>query len=239
MRWVEGGKPRGMLTVTRNGQFVLSEVLQSSAQTLADVHVAQDGHRVMLVSLDGDCIGWDLLTDDYTRWEFRLPDPVSTNALSPDGENLLAVSLDGHASIYNARTGEQKVVLPSIPGSCRCTSWSEDGHRLAVADRNGGIFVFDVSKGEAIWDSQLKFMCARSLCLSAKGTRLAVCGFDNEIRIWDVDSSLKQPQLIKGNNSLSMYFVFTSNDTQLISGCLDGSIREWSLATNELVRQIR
>ena len=239
VRWVEGGKARGTVTVTRNDQFVLSEVLKSAGQTLAEVHISQDGHRVVFVSQEGVCIGWDLLTDDFTRWEFRLPYRVCANGLSPDGQNLLAVSLDGQAAIYDARTGEQKVALTKIPGCCRCVSWSDDGQRLAVADRNGGIFVFDVSKGEQIWESHLKFMCARSLSLSSKGTRLAVCGFDKEIRVWDLDSSLKHPRLIKGNSSLSMDFVFTANDTQLISGCLDGSIREWSLATNGLVRQIR
>lgn len=239
IRWVEGGKARGTVSVTREGEFVLSESLKSPQQTLAEVHVSKDGHRVVMVSHEGDCVGWDLSADDYERWEFKLPHRVCANGLSPDGKQLLAVSFDGQAAIYDARSGEQKVEMPKIVGCCRCVSWSDDGQRVAAADRNGGLFVLDVADGTLVWENQLKFMCARSLSLSSQGNRLAVCGFDKEIRVWDVDSSDKSPQLIKGNTSLSMGFVFTANDSQLISGCLDGSIREWSLATNTLVRQIR
>lgn len=239
VRWVETGKAQGTVTVTRDGQFVLSETLKSPGQSLAEVHVSSEGHRVILVSQEGDCIAWDLSADDFSRKEFRLPYRVCANGLTPDGQKLLAVSLDGQAAIYDARTGEIAVSLPKIPGCCRCVSWSDDGKRLAVADRNGGIFVLDVSNGEMLWENQLKFMCARSLSLSSKGNRLAVCGFDKDIRVWDLNSPQAEPQLIKGNTSLSMDFVFTSNDSRLISGCLDGSIREWSLEKNSLIRQIR
>jgi WD40 repeat protein len=136
-------------------------------------------------------------------------------------------------------TGKITISFPLICDCCRRASWSGDGSRLAVGDRKGWLAMYDATNGQQLWQGQLEFLFAQSLSLSADGNLLAVGSFDKQIRIWDFSRSDGSPKIIGGNSSVVMGSVFTHKDTRLVTGCLDGTIREYNLVTNQIIRQIR
>ena len=101
------------------------------------------------------------------------------------------------------------------------------------------IYIFDAETGKELWRTKSDLLFARALVLSFDGSFLVVAGFDKTIRIWDWSHAAGSPQFLVGSTGLIRDFVLTDSETKLVAGCVDGTIREWSLDTKALLRQIR
>ena len=238
-QWGQEGLLRHAAYILRQGEFVMSEEIDFGELSIANAYISDDGSVAMVISHEGACVGWELTQPKPTRWEYRLPHTAVTKRLSPDGRTLFVLSTGGVATIRDARTGEPQMTLPKIIGNSRGVVWSGDGRRLALSDPQGGLYVIDVASGKVVWKYQLDFLFGRSMSISKDGNLLAVSSFDKQIRLWDLSDSASQPHMLVGHESIITDMAFNSANTKLVSGSLDGSICEWSLATNQRIRQIR
>ena len=238
----QGSESQGLyftISVLRDGQAIINEEFEGPNVSPADAHISDDGNTVILINHSGDGIGWSISETNPTRWEFQLPQTAVASCLEPNGRRLFAVSNEGEASICDIQTGQVVVSFETIPDCGRSISWSATGNRLAVADRNGLIIVYDTITGQEIWKRSIPLMNQRGIKLSSDGSRMAVAISDRRIQIWDFSHPEEQFSFLEGNSGFVMDCLFVSNNTKLIAGCVDGTIREWSLASNELLRQIR
>ena len=227
------------ISVLRAGQAIINEEYEGPNVSPADAHISDDGNTVILINHSGDGIGWSISETNSTRWEFQLPQTAVANCLEPNGQRLFAVSHEGKASIFDIQTGQVVVSFGTIPDCGRSISWSATGNRLAVADRSGLIILYDTLTGQEIWKRSVPLMNQRGVRLSSDGSRMAAAIADRRIQIWDFSYPEEQSSMLEGNSGFVMDCLFTSNNTRLIAGCVDGTVREWSLASNELLRQIR
>lgn len=138
--------------------------------------------------------------------------------------------------------------------------FSRDGRRVAHVEPDGRVLVRDVETGELIreWSghplrevpvvNQLVKFAVAALTWDAAGNRLATAGYDGKLRVWKLDEEepiaewndespnrtplgYDTPLLLpRGTTSLA----FDPSGASLIAAGLDGSIRLWDIAKQEL-----
>jgi WD40 repeat protein len=237
--WAEDLKIHHQVEVFRGNEFVLSELVVFEPLASASIGVSDDGQTVLLISSEGDLVAWDLSQPTPVRRDVKTDQPTHRCQLSPDGRLLLAAPTDGKIFVCDTRTGATRMELRDEGFDCRSMAWSADGKRFAVGYINGTIRLFDADQGTPIWEDRLAFEFARSITLSKDGRYLASGGFDNTIRVWETTNSRKKPLELTGQAGLIRCLCFTEHDKTLISGSLDGTIHEWSLAEGKSLRRLQ
>ena len=77
------------------------------------------------------------------------------------------------------------------------------------------------------------------MAFSSDGDKLAVGGFDEIIRVWNLTEPEQPPIRLKGQLGVIRSLVFTASNEKLISGSFNGTIFEWSLANQTCTRQFQ
>ena len=237
--WAQECRINHRVDVIRDDQIVVSEELKLEPNSDASVYISHDGNVVMSFSNMGKGIGWDLTDSEPRRWSINVGPICHMNCLSPDGRRLFVASRVEPPYLCNSQTGEGKISLVQIERTCFCVAWSADGSRLSIGDHGGGLHVFDTVTGQRIWYQKLNFEFARSVAFSNHGGKLAVGGFDEIIRVWDLSQPDQEPMQFKGQRGVIRCLEFTASDQNLISGSFNGTVFEWSLANQTCSRQIR
>ncbi len=236
--WAEDSQIHHCVHIDRQEtRLVTNEWVFDSVST-ASISVSFAGEFALLITSEGDVVGWDLSPPTPVEWKFRIGKVGPESRLSSDGRQILVNSRDGKSFLCDARTGTGRIELDEMRDCCRCTAWSRDGKLLAVGDQAGNVHLFETETGIRIWHDQLPSGFARSAALSHDGTRLAVGGFDHIIRVWDVTKVCKRPVEFTGQIGITRCLAFTPSDQTLISGSLGGKIHEWSLDQGTVIREL-
>jgi WD40 repeat protein len=237
--WAEQSQLYESVNIVRGDELLVTEEFLIEVHASADVRISRNGAIALFVRHEGVIVGWGLESTETTRWEYRLKFSPTTTSLSPDGNRLFVASREGTTFVCDSHTGEIQLSLPDIISCSRHATWSSDNRCIAVSNIYGMTLIFDAKTGEIVGQIKNELLFARVLKFSPDGRYLAVGGFDRTIRIWDWAQSDGKPQLLFGSSAQIGSFVFTESGSKLVAGCADGTIREWSLQTNEMTRQIR
>lgn len=237
--WAEGGSIHHRVDIIQHGELLVSEEFGANADSSATVHASADGSYVLVMTLQGTVIGWDLSESKPKRYEFSIGAINLENSLSSNGRRLFVSSDERKPFFCDARTGGARIPLIGFEGFCCCSEWSSDGSQLAVGNQHGDLMVFDTRTGECLWHQKLGFMFARSLAFSSDGKSLATGGFDHTVRVWNLAEPDQAPVELLGQYGIIRGLVFGPADKTLLSACFEGTIREWSLTSGQTIRQIR
>jgi WD40 repeat protein len=130
---------------------------------------------------------------------------------------------------------------------------SADGRRLAVGGLSGTILVWNRESG---YDASLITLTGHasgieSLDFSPDGTRLASASSDQTVRVWDVtesqatdlataaETSTRELLKLTAHTDVVTDVAFTPDGNRLISASQDGTVRVYTLLTEELVELAR
>lgn len=238
-QWTENGEVWSSVSITKDGDAVLTDEFEGEHYYPADIFVSSDGRTASMISHSGTCLGWQFTDAGVERWKAQLPHAATSNSMSPDGRTCLAIYTSGVASICDLKTGQQLVALSDLPNIGRSIAWTDDSKKVAIASRSGSLRVFDTGTGQQLWEKQFDAFNQRRLVFTRDGNRLAVAGLESEIRIWNLEDSSAEETVLLGSSSFVVDMLVTPHQSTLISASIDGTIREWSLEKNELIRQIR
>lgn len=230
---------RHELYVMRGPDLVLFDELEFELAASGTVRTSYDGSIVIVVSHGGTVYGWDLTSPVPVQWTYCTPLQPTLSLLSPDGKSLLIAAENGNLRLYDARAGMIRQAFSLQQDFTRTGAWSADSGRLAVGDQRGAVSVFDVQTGERLWHHKVDELFARSLAFSNDGTQIAIGTFDKAVRIWNITEPDTEPIELQGESSTIHNMVFLDADSKLICGGQDGSIREWDLASREVLRKLK
>lgn len=166
--------------------------------------------------------------------ENRLPGSVSSVKMEPGGKRVLAAYGDGTFRLWNVNDG--KLVLEGRAGTRLNldAAFSLDGRQIAIASSDGYVRRFKSDGGREILPALHHGGEVHQVAFSPDGTRLATCGDNRVVKIWDAASGSVVGTI---SHTASVFRVsYNSAGTRLLTAMADGSsdplsARLWDTAT--------
>ncbi len=132
-----------------------------------------------------DIVVWDVGAEAVVQ---RLPaahqKAITQVAWSPDGSRLASSGLDGKVRVWELATGKQSCESER-PEAILAVAWSPDSKYVAFTGPFQGIYVLESVTGKVLYVMSRHTSQVTSLSWSADGKRLASCGQDQTVKIWD------------------------------------------------------
>jgi WD40 repeat protein len=194
-----------------------------------------DGRTLAAATRKGEATLWDV----ESRSLRHEPLPGSGTSLGSvvgvgfvaDG-TMLAVAGSGSVALWDIATGDPAghLYLPGSPLSD--VAASADGALVASAQVSfGGATVWDVASGETVASVRgLVTYESQAVALSPDGRLLAVGGFSNDVRIWDVPTETLLHELYVGGAG-AFSLEFTPDGRVLAVSGIEPTASLWDVAT--------
>ncbi len=235
--WVDGTAelyPQGI-----GGQVVQSPALHCGDSFDITADVSTDGAVALFVLRQGLVYGWLIQESGAEEFSYSLPtsSPLVRACLDPAGSRLFVAREDGTAGIHDVLTGAGQEFKVTLRALCASAVWSADGRSILVATRDGFVSLLDAVSGETQWQRQLTIerinlsQWADSIAMSRDGKYVAAASSHSKVfEVWDRDSD-RPPHSLAGHEGVIRSLEFGHDNQTVFSGSLDGTVREWSLAS--------
>jgi WD40 repeat protein len=160
---------------------------------------------------------------------------VRSVAWSPDGRLLASAGItrgDGEIFIWEAQSGEQVRSLSGHPGGAFAVAWSSHGEkRLISAGSDGKLRWWEVQSGACVLVQEAHQGAMQALKVSPDGRKLASCGDDGAIVLWDLESGERLQTLRQDRpyERLNITGIRGISEAQKASLCTLGAFEETSI----------
>jgi eukaryotic-like serine/threonine-protein kinase len=217
-------------------------VLGGHTDRVVLVLFSPNGTRVVTASEDATLRLWDARTGDLIsvlrghndRFERFCP-PIFT----PDGSRLVSGSIDGTVRIWDMSLAERNGILRGHKSYVYDVAFSPNGEQVASVAWDGTARLWDATTGSQTGRLEHATDIINSVAYSRDGRRLATAERDRGITLWDVasqkparDSRFVAPGFWDNRASLN------PAETLLASGCAEGPVRLWDVATGREAAQL-
>ncbi|HEX4945546.1 MAG TPA: WD40 repeat domain-containing protein, partial [Blastocatellia bacterium] len=181
----------------------------------------------------------DLRTTPIPPQTFRSEAPINDLAFSPVGHWLALATEDGMIRVFDTETWRENQKLKAGAGAARSLSWSPAGaNYLAAGYANGEIIVWDTND----WRRRQGYRghTDRVDCLTISPNRvfLASGSWDGTIRLWRIDESAEEFQLVWREHGAPVIGVSFSPDGGLLASQSPDSVFLWDMDRRQAVAQI-
>jgi WD40 repeat protein len=157
---------------------------------------------------------------------------VTSLSWRPDGRQL---AIAGYKQVHRLTMpgGARAETLTGLADLVRAVAWSPDGSVVAVGGGTPGAFgeivLFDAATGteRARLDGHRDYVY--HLAFNHDGTRLASCGYDKVIRVWETATG-KTVGVLKEHTEAVYAVAFNGDGTLLASAAADRSVKIWKVA---------
>jgi WD40 repeat protein len=162
--------------------------------------------------------------------------PLFSCRFDPQGRYVFAGSEDTNVVRWTLADGA-KSVFAGHTGWPRSIGFSKDGETMISGDYHGALLWWPTAaeKPEPARRIDAHQGWLRALAVSPDGNLIATVGNDAAVRLWNMSDGAQVRQLL--GHERPVYSVqFHPSGEFLVSGDLVGVIKQWNVATGELVR---
>lgn len=170
--------------------------------------------------------------------EFKHQNPLTTLRVAPTGRFAAAGAQDLDVHLWNLENGNP-YTLTGHKSWVRSIDFSADGNRIYTACWGGTVKIWDLSHEipGMVRSFQAHQGSARCVRVCPDGKRLATCGNDLMVKVWDAETGRLQHQF-KGHQRHVYGVDFHPDGDHLISQDLMGVVFVWDLTTNKKLRTV-
>lgn len=203
--------------------------------------------RTLAYSEDGRFFasgGWDnrvvirSMPDYALHLELTLPDRVNALCFTPDGTRIICGGYDHTLSVWDLRTG---ALVGSYSGH------ADNVQGIVIDPSHNAVISGSTDRTVRKWPlatppetpapSRRQGGPIRCLAISPDGRHMATGSWTGELILWDVDRLVRVWQSSSHQNMISD-FGFAPDGTRFVSCSDDGSIKVWSLESNEPMKTL-
>ncbi|GAB5416015.1 MAG: hypothetical protein Crog4KO_14010 [Crocinitomicaceae bacterium] len=195
-----------------------------------------DGTYIYSGSADKFVARW--IPEEGIQDTFAIRFEHSIYALKYTEPFLIVGRSDGGLHVFNTETrSEEKYFTQHTKAIFSITINAKKNHCYA-ADADGNVSIWDIETWDLLIYLPLDCGKIREIAVSADGSRMAVCGQDGFLRVFDVDT-FNEIFTIKAHKdgATAACFDDSSNDL-LISGGKDAMLRLWDLPSGACLKEI-
>lgn len=122
-------------------------------------------------------------------------------------------------------------VVDSIQAFFPCT-FTPDGKSIIAMTYTVNLGLFDVATGEKKATFDTNYELIQSLAVSKDGTKLAGAGFQNKVKVWEIESHQLITEMT-GHEGGILALDFHPNKPLIVSGSLDETARVWDYSSGK------
>lgn len=166
---------------------------------------------------------WNGAASEISHWSAKtaVPGSLSSAALSADGQYAAAAYLDGSYGLWSVRSGD--LLHRGKAGALLnlAVVFSPDGHCFATASQDGFVRRFRTTDGAEIQPALNHGGEANQAAFSPDGSRLATCGDNREVKIWNISDAALVGTI--RHESTVLRIAYNPSGTRLLTAMADGS----------------
>lgn len=232
--------------------------------SIHSVSLSHDGHLALTGGGDGRVVLWDLIAGQRLQALPGHQGPVHAVCLSPDGRMALSGGEDGTVRLWDVAAGACLQVLTGHSKRVYAVALSADGQLALSSSRDATLRLWDLAGGHlirtlddpaavrrakrvseplqlvmgktyALDEMALRDVVARAVCLSVDGTLALSGGYDDVLRLWEVETG-RCLRIFKGHRNTVNAVCLSSDGRYALSGSDDATVRLWEVATGRCLR---
>ncbi len=205
------------------------------------IEFSPNGKLIAMASRHGVKL-WNFESDDEPMKLDGLPRGGQVVRFSPSG-TILAAASDGDtaARLYNVESGK---LLRQLRGNSKSYyregfCFSRDGQQIFIpANAANSVEIFDVNSGELERSLDTGGIAPRGVAISSDSRYLACIGSRTAILVWNLQTDERISEQFVGHQEPPYDMIFTPDGQQVVTGCLDASIRIWDAATGRQTKRL-
>ncbi|MGB4970109.1 MAG: caspase family protein [Saprospiraceae bacterium] len=200
------------------GNVIFTRKLQDRVTSVA---FSKDGNSFLASCYSGCTMLWK--TNGDTISKLNQIEKVYTAAFSPNGEFIATGSYEGVIRLFDLLGNPLNVI--NTESQINSLVFSTDSKSVITANYNGLTQYWNISTGENTGKLGRPMEELFSLTISKDGKFLATGADNGVLTLWDPES--QNSKNLVGHTSKVTSLNFMSNNTILISGSADGTVKLW------------
>ncbi|MCE9563956.1 MAG: serine/threonine protein kinase [Planctomycetes bacterium] len=161
-------------------------------------------------------------------------DAVKAVAFSADSRFALTGCGDRVLRLWDVTSGRRMARFEGHSGDISCVLFFPDNQRLLSSSWDKTARLWETKTGKELRcfggsATPLQWLTIMSMALSSDGTRLAVGGSDNLLRVWDAVDG-RELGHYPGHTDWITTVAFSSDGRHLLTGSRDNTVRLWNVA---------
>ncbi len=212
----------------------LAGILKSSGGAIYALALSPDGRHFASGSEDWTVRLWDLQLGVVIRVFEGHTGTVRAAAFTADGQSLVSASEDRKLIVWDVGSGNPKRILSGHTLAVQGIALSADGKTLASVSEDGTVRRWDMEQGTSSVVYKSQFHQLNCAVLAADARTLFFGGGDWSIKRLNLNDGAVTTY--QGHTGIVRSLALTGDETRLLSGADDATLRVWSVIDDTLLQ---